>query len=968
MSDELFEAVRSAATSAAWSRGVELARAGAVSVEREDGDEIALRVATRGGLISPAVTLLPGLPSWDCDCGTLEEVCEHVAAAVIALRRAQREGGAPAAPARGHIGYRFEREGDGLSLERVVVRDGAEEILTSTLVAVASGRVEGPAFAATRADLAVEQVLGAKRRGRVPRGVLTALLAPLSQCADVKLGALALHASPEPLGWKAVVEDDGPAFRLRIEREADVAALFDDAVALCGDTLRPLAPAQLSGREREDFGGRGRRFDPDQAPQLATEILPSLAARMPLEVRTQRLPRAVRETPRLVLEVTRQDDGLAVLPLLVYGEPALARIDAGRLVPLGDGPVPVRDEEAERALVSRLSSRLGLTPGHRIRVAGADAVELAEGLRAFEPSVRGSAHREFFRAPPLEPHLRVAGDDFELAFTSAAPGGARRADPARVLRAWREGEALVPLEGGGFAPLPADWLARYGPVLADLLAARAAAGRLPRAALPALAELCGALGEPAPPSFEGLRGLLEAGGELPAAPLPADLRAELRGYQRRGVDWLCALRDAGLGALLADDMGLGKTLQALCALRGRSLVVAPTSVLHNWALEIERFRPALRCRVYHGSGRELEADADVTLTTYALLRLDSERLLGEAWDTVVLDEAQAIKNPDSQAAAAAHSLRAGWRLALTGTPIENRLTELWSLFQFASPGLLGARRDFEERYARPVAAGDAEAAQRLRARIRPFVLRRVKREVAPELPARTDVVLEVELDAEERRLYEAVQAATREDVVRRLGAGGSVVAALEALLRLRQAACHRALLPGQRAETSSKLLLLLDRVGEVVAEGNKALVFSQWTSLLDLIEPHLERAGIPAVRLDGSTRDRAGVVAAFQDPAGPPLLLASLTAGGVGLNLTAADCVFLMDPWWNPAVEEQAAGRAHRIGRERPVLVYRLVARETVEERILALQGRKRELFEAALGGTGVAAGLTREDLLELLG
>ena len=452
-----------------------------------------------------------------------------------------------------------------------------------------------------------------------------------------------------------------------------------------------------------------------------------------------------------------------------------------------------------------------------------------------------------------------------------------------------------------------------------------------------------------------------------AAALPEDLAAELRGYQRRGVDWLCTLRDAGLGALLADDMGLGKTLQALCALRGRTLVVAPTSVLHNWAQEIERFRPALRAALYHGSGRALDPEAEVTLTTYAILRLDSEHLGAEDWDTVILDEAQTIKNPDSQVARAAYQLRAGFRMALTGTPVENRLDELWSQLHFTNRGLLGGRRDFDERSARPIAAGDAAAIERLRARIRPFILRRVKHEVAPELPPRTKVVLHAVLEDEDQSLYEALRAATRKDVVRRLEAGGSVLAALEALLRLRQAACHRALVPGQRAETSPKLELLLEMLEEVLAEGHKALVFSQWTSLLDLIEPHLARAHVRFGRLDGATRNRARVVSEFQDAAGPPVLLVSLTAGGLGLNLTAADHVFILDPWWNPAVEDQAADRAHRIGQERPVMVYRLVARDTVEERILALQEKKREISEAALGAAERAAAVTREDLLALL-
>ena len=525
----------------------------------------------------------------------------------------------------------------------------------------------------------------------------------------------------------------------------------------------------------------------------------------------------------------------------------------------------------------------------------------------------------------------------------------------------------MPLTEGGWAPLPLSWLQRFGHRVADLLAARAANGSLPRYALPELARLCDALEQPRPPEFASLQALLEDFHGLPEATLPDGVQAILRPYQRLGVNWLAFLRQAGLGALLADDMGLGKTLQTLCVLQGRTLVVAPTSVLHHWADELHRFRPDLRVSMYHGPQRALTATADVTLTTYAILRLDADTLAQTTWDTVVLDEAQAIKNPDSQVARAAYGLRANFRLALTGTPVENRLDELWSQLHFLNRGLLGGRQAFQERYERPIAAGQPGVAAHLRDKLKPFVLRRRKREVAPELPPRTDVVLHCVLSDSERVVYDTVRAATLANVVALLDAGGSVLAALEALLRLRQVCCHPGLLPGQTASTSTKVTLLLERLEEAVADGHKALVFSQWTALLDRIEPHLRAAGMAFTRLDGATRDRASVVRRFQDEAGPPIMLVSLRAGGTGLNLTAADHIFLLDPWWNPAVEDQAADRAHRLGQTRPVLVYRIVTQDTVEERILALQEKKRTLADAALEGADRAAAITREELLTLL-
>jgi SNF2 family DNA or RNA helicase len=672
-----------------------------------------------------------------------------------------------------------------------------------------------------------------------------------------------------------------------------------------------------------------------------------------------------------------------VLPALVYGNPPCARIDAGRLVHLG-GAVPVRDEAAERRLAEKLRADLDLVCGRRSTFEGADTARFVDKLKRWRGELAGDGASLVRARVRLEPKLRVESSDdgalglphvrFDLDF------GVRSLDrgealgsvsAAAVLSAWQEGLGLVPLDGGGFAPLPEAWLAQHGHELAALLAARGNDGRVATHALPTLGRFCEDLDQPPPPGLDRLAPLAETFERLPVAKLPTDLCATLRPYQQIGVNWLAFLRSVGLGGILADDMGLGKTVEALCVFDKKTLVVCPTSVLPNWRAELARFRPSLRVNVYHGPARKLDDSADVTLTTYAILRLDSEDLTRRRFDAAIIDEAQAIKNPDSQVARAAYALNADFRLAMTGTPIENRLDELWSLMHFANRGLLGGRREFDAEVARPIADGIAGAAQSLRQRIRPFVLRRRKAEVAPELPPRTEATLTIALDERERAIYDAVRAATQSDLVAALGADGGgkldVMKALEALLRLRQAACHPALLPGQKAASSSKVEALVEALVTAAEDGHKALVFSQWTSLLDLIEPVLQQIGIEFTRLDGSTRDRAAVVESFQSEAGPPVMLISLKAGGTGLNLTAADHVFLCDPWWNPAVEDQAADRAHRIGQERPVMIYRLVAAETVEERILELQQRKRAIGEAALGDAAGAASLTREDLLALL-
>jgi superfamily II DNA or RNA helicase len=905
---------------------------------------------------------------WDCDCRSVEDPCEHVAAGVIALRRARERGDETVVGGRGGLAYRLERRAEGLHFERVVTGPDRDVPLRSTLAAIASGRVDGPAFAAGEADIEVERALGSILRGTLRGPALRRLLGPLSHCAEITLDGQAVTTDTEPVLPVAIVEDCAEGFRVALAPDPSVDETLADGIVLCGNRVRPLGSPGLTGRELEDYS-RGLVVPLDDAARLVTEILPHLGDLLPLDVKSERLPSTTRETPRLVVRVERDGDRLTALPTLVYGNPPRARIDAGRLVHLG-GDVPLRDRAREERLLRHLRQSLGLSPGHRLVAEGEDALALAEQLEGFGGEVEGDGLRGFYRTGPLVPRLDASGDRLELRFEiEPEPGGAtpRRLAAEGVLGAWKRGETLVALEGGGFAPLPSDWLDRFGDRVANLLRERLEDGEVPPCLLPDLAAVCEGSEASAPPGFERLRALVESFDALPRAALPEGLRAELRSYQRRGIDWLAFHREAELGALLADDMGLGKTLQALCALQGRTLVVCPTSVLVSWREQIDRFRPGMRVCVYHGARRKLEDDAELTLTTYALLRVDEEILTAPTWDTLVLDEAQAIKNAASQVARAAYRLRGRFRIVLTGTPVENRLEELWSHFHFLNRGLLGPRDEFAERVAKPVAAGDADALARLRQRIRPFLLRRLKSEVARELPPRTEVVLHCELSDDERAVYDAIRAATRQSVVERLESGGSVLAALEALLRLRQACCHSALVPGQSAESSAKLRLLLEELECALAEGHRALVFSQWTQLLDLVEPHLEQAGIDFGRLDGSTRDRSGVVERFQDPAGPPVLLISLRAGGTGLNLTAADHVFLLDPWWNPAVEDQAADRAHRIGQTRPVIVHRLVTRDSVEERMLALQRSKRELGDAALGGIGRTGSLSRDDLLALL-
>ena len=469
---------------------------------------------------------------------------------------------------------------------------------------------------------------------------------------------------------------------------------------------------------------------------------------------------------------------------------------------------------------------------------------------------------------------------------------------------------------------------------------------------------------------------------------PVGLQAELRPYQLEGLSWLQFLREYRFGGILADDMGLGKTVQTLAHVllekeSGRldkpALVIAPTSLVGNWQREAKQFAPALRVLALHGVQRKQHfstmTDYDLIVTTYPLLSRDRDALLAQEFHLLVLDEAQNIKNARTQAAQMVQQLKARHRLCLTGTPMENHLGELWSQFHFLQPGLLGDERQFKKLYRTPIEKnGDADRRAHLIRRIAPFILRRTKGQVAKDLPPKTEIVRSVALAGAQRDLYETVRLALNDKVraaVESKGISGSHIVVLDALLKLRQICCDPRLLKleaAQKSESeSAKLNLLMDILPEMLEEGRRVLLFSQFTSMLELIETELREREIDYLKLTGETQNRTALVERFQS-GDAPLFLISLKAGGVGLNLTAADTVIHYDPWWNPAVENQATDRAHRIGQDKPVFVYKLIVEGSVEEKIMAMQQRKAELAAGILDGAEapVAASLESADLQAL--
>jgi len=725
------------------------------------------------------------------------------------------------------------------------------------------------------------------------------------------------------------------------------------------------------------------------------------------------------------VEIDVRADGMT--PPVIVKPPGASASDDDE----GGGPSgPRRVPASKRATVIRCDIAAQQEATSRLRALGLKADEDGMGFVArsddalqFWTEAVGSLPEEWdlfipddlvdvqVRTSSLQANARVSSgvDWLSLRLSFESEGVAVTQE--ELARCLAEGRRYVRLQDGSFAKVDVEKVREVLLRQAEILATGGGQGsRLPLSQAGRIQELLDQVGRAN--VSEGTKELFDKLAhvdEIKVVKKPRNLKAQLRPYQEQGFQWLSFLHEIGSGGILADDMGLGKTVQTIALLlsvksaiekdakdakeakeakdgakangerakRFKALIVAPTSVVTNWERELDKFAPSLSHMVWHGGDRKERTDeldeADVVITSYALLRRDEELLAKLGLTYAILDEAQNIKNPLSATSRAAKRLRADRRLALTGTPIENRLSEIWSIFDFVSPGLLGPLDKFEERYARPIDNGDQKAAKRLRATIHPFILRRTKSEVAKDLPEKIETDQFCELTGEQRNLYAAVLKEVRQQVmgeVEKQGLAKSHIQILAALTRLRQAACDPRLLGLPRDfgdEDSGKLVALRELIQTSIAGGHRVLVFSQFVSMLTLIRHAMEEDGVRYEYLDGSTKDRMARVESFQKEDGPPVFLISLKAGGAGLNLTAADTVIHFDPWWNPAVEDQATDRAHRIGQTKVVTTYRLIAKGTIEEKILELGGKKRELVGAVLSeDIGGAKKLTKGDLEEL--
>ena len=773
----------------------------------------------------------------------------------------------------------------------------------------------------------------------------------------------ALMVGRPPLPW-LYLERELPRVTL-VSASPEALAVLEPVVAY-GGRLPASARAELLQR----LGGVESAFPVSLPPSMEAREVPAEPG----------LLLRLRPTGGETLEGALLVRPLPEAPPLVVGEGA----EVVRGLRGGERVRARRNLEAERAEAAALLERLGLpveAHGHFTLEGPEAALGFLERLEPLTgPSLRveweerpwSVVHSPDARGLKVEVHRER--DWFGVRGGVELEG--ERVELALLLDALRRGHRYVPLAPGRWMRLTEALREQLAP-LADLAHPSHGQWEVSAAAASALDGLAeaGAHVE-APPDWRQLAGRIREAQKM-KVPVPARLTARLRDYQREGFVWMARLAAWGGGGCLADDMGLGKTLQALALLlhraeAGPALVVAPTSVCFNWVREAARFAPSLKVHAYREAEREELLSGlgagDVVVVSYTLLMREAGRFSEVSFATLVLDEAQAVKNPDTARAKAVRALKAEARIALSGTPVENRLSELWSLYRLVFPGLLGSRESFRRRFAGPIErTKDPEARAALARVVRPFLLRRTKGEVARELPPRVETVVPITLSEGERRLYEDTRLAA---LARLADARGPKkrFEVLAALTRLRLAACHPRLVDADSPLASSKLERLLEVVEAVRAGGGRALVFSQFVKHLALVREALEARGVPLRYLDGQTpaAERETQVAAFQRGEGDVFLI-SLKAGGTGLNLTAADHVLHLDPWWNPAAEDQATDRAHRIGQTKPVTVTRLISEGTIEEAILALHEEKRDLANSLLSEADGAAALSTEQLLGLL-
>ena len=911
---------------------------------------------------------------------------------------------------------------------------------------------KGRSFAFSPQDNAIIEQVESLTNGETPALLqmdtkdFAALLPALAGHENITLGkaaAVTVDRTPVRLPLRAALEANGEIVLALKAGTAPLTTIGDWVWQKQGFQRIGLPPMAMNALRSPV------RVPRPQVPQFLGQAWPQLQAAGGIDANFKPEDFTLEpQSPRFLLSLKGGLTQLSALLQCAYGPRimTLGVTPADEEVWLPDPDLPTRystrDLAAERAALARLQ-RVGFAGPDaqgKLQLLGQNATlnffarELPRLQREWSVTLDEQLeNRTLKNLERVEPQFAITSSGvqwFDLGVVFAASGG-ENFPAAEIQRLIRSGQNHARLKNGRMAVIDTGAVEELQEVLLDCAPQQHAEGFRINSQQAGFVEAT-LRQHPdwkvqAPAAWRDRAAKQSGEAKLECPPL-GDLETVLRPYQKQGVAWLRFLRENGFGGILADEMGLGKTLQTLAflrslrsaecgvrsedyatpsstpnsALRTPHLIVCPTSLVFNWVAEAKKFTPTLKVLALQGPDRHAQFDeitaSDVVVTSYALIRRDADRYRGLEFDTVALDEAQHIKNRQTQNAQAVKAVKARHRIVLTGTPLENSALDLWSIFDFLMPGYLGTAKDFHERYELPIARDkNPEAQTRLARRLRPFLLRRLKQDVASDLPAKLEQVTYCELTSDQRAVYQQVIEASRKEVLEAVGAQGvarSRMVVLTALLRLRQICCDLRLLklkergegvtasgddipasatllsadaPPQSA-ASGKLEMFGELLEEVIDGGHRLLVFSQFVGMLTLLKERLTAEGIEFCYLDGSTTNRAAVVERFQTDASIPVFLISLKAGGVGLNLTGADTVIHFDPWWNPAVEDQATDRTHRIGQTRVVTSYKLITRDTVEEKILRLQNRKREIIRATIGGEEeFAASLSWEEIQELL-
>ena len=874
---------------------------------------------------------------------------------------------------------------------------------------------KGRNFAFSAEDNAVIDALEKITDGETPAILqldtkdFAALLPLLVGCENLTLGkatAVAVNKNPFTVPLRATLETKGEITLSLKEKNCPLMMVGDWVWR--NNSLQPLTlPAGM-----EEIFQKPVRVPRAQVPQFLSQHWPQLsAANIEANFKIEDFTLEP-QSPKFLLELKGGLTQLRARLQCAYGSRIMTVgvTAADENLWLPDLEVvtrySTRDFNAERVALARLQRNGFSAPDGegKLLLAGQNAVlnflarEFPKLQREWSVTLDEQLeNRTLKNIERVEPQFQITSSGvqwFDLGVVFAA-GSGEKFSAAEIQRLILSGQNHTRLKNGKMAVIDSGAVEELQEVLLDCAPQQHAEGyRISDAQagfLEATLKQHGDWKVAAPTAWRDRAAKQSGEAQLECPPL-GELENVLRPYQKQGVAWLHFLRTNGFGGILADEMGLGKTLQTLAYFKSLQhsritnhesrlaphLIVCPTSLVFNWVAEVRKFTPGLNILALHGADRHDKffeiKNADIVVTSYALIRRDAEKYRGLEFDTTVLDEAQHIKNRQTQNAQAVKAVKSKHRLVLTGTPLENSVLDLWSIFDFLMPGYLGTAKDFRERYELPIAKEkNVEAQTRLARRLRPFLLRRLKRDVAKDLPAKIEQVSFCELTSDQRGVYQQVIEASRKEVLAAVGAQGlakSRMVVLSALLRLRQICCDLRLLKLENvkaANASGKLDLFSELLEEVIDGGHRVLVFSQFVSMLTLLKERLAEEKIEFCYLDGATTNRGAVVEQFQTSA-IPVFLISLKAGGVGLNLTGADTVIHFDPWWNPAVEDQATDRAHRIGQARVVTSYKLITRDTVEEKILLLQNRKREIIQATIGGEEeFAAALDWEEIQELL-